>query len=59
MTEHDWRKPHEKKVAKKAKATTTATAKASDWKAHREAPKTKGNAHVSKEAWTKRSKRSA
>ena len=51
MTEHDWRKPREKKAAKKANVTE---AKTSNWKAHREAPKKKGNAHVSKAAWVKR-----
>jgi hypothetical protein len=54
MTEHDWRKLHEKNTAKQA----DVDAKSSDWKAHRRAPTSKGNARVSKAAWTKR-KRSA
>jgi hypothetical protein len=49
----DWRTPHEKKAAKKASARV-ATAESSDWKRDRKAPKVKGNAHVSKAAWTKR-----
>jgi hypothetical protein len=50
MTEHDWRKPHEKKAAKKA----NVEAKASDWKAPRKETTPKGNARVSNAAWTQR-----
>ena len=50
MTEHDWRKSHEKKADKLVKATEP---RASDWKQHREAPKAKGSAHASKAAWIK------
>jgi hypothetical protein len=55
MSEHDWRKPNQKKAAKQA---TTATAKSSDWKRGRKVT-AKGNAHVSKAAWAKNGKRSA
>jgi hypothetical protein len=50
MTEHDWRKPREKKAAKPA----NVEAKASDWKAPRNVTTPKGNAKVSKAAWTHR-----
>jgi hypothetical protein len=50
MTENDWRKPREKKAAKKA----PVEAKASDWKAPRKSSTPKGNAKVSKAAWTQR-----